>query len=477
MKQCIFANKQIIINTNYFPNMTSQRPLSELFFAFIERLIPDNLRSDSYAYRKAKVLTYVHLSLILLGCSLWICQIFILKNDPIPLWISVLWGVLLVILFKKMGNLIVASNFIAAALAVPIAIFVPETGGLHSDNLLWLIIAPLVALLFGNRKSGLVWLGFLLIFTTYLWQNDALFQANQLSKTVGNSDYYFISYFSLFAAIFVIVMLFESGQLLIIKMLQEQKAILRQQSEQISIKNDELKIIENRLNESLKELENFAYAASHDLKEPLRMIGMYTQLLKKRIGGQLEGSNAEFMGYVTDGVGRMQVLLDDLLKYSRLGKEEHDVRNVDLNKTLFVVVHNLTAAMKETDAAIVVTSLPMVMASSVEMTQLFQNLISNAVKFRRLGTPPMIEIRVVEMSKSKYRFMIADNGIGIAEQHQDRVFNIFERLNARTDYEGSGIGLATCKKIVQNAGGEIWLESTEGVGTTFFFTLPKPNLN
>ena len=376
-----------------------------------------------------------------------------------------------------MGNLIIASNLIAAALAVPVALFVPETGGLHSDNLLWLIIAPLVALLFGNRKSGLVWLGLLLIFTTYLWQNDGVFQANQLSKTVGNADYYFISYFSLFAAIFVIVMLFESGQLLIIKMLQEQKAILRQQSEQISLKNDELKIIEDRLNESLRELENFAYAASHDLKEPLRMIGMYTQLLKKRMGGQLEGSNAEFMGYVTDGVGRMQVLLDDLLKYSRLGKEEQDVRNVDLNKTLFVVVHNLTAAMKETDAAIVVTPLPMVLASSVEMTQLFQNLISNAVKFRRKGTQPMIEIRVVEMSKSKYRFMIADNGIGIPAQHQDRVFNIFERLNARTDYEGSGIGLATCKKIVQNAGGEIWLESTEGVGTTFFFTLPKPNLN
>ena len=457
--------------------MMPQRPFSESFCALIERLIPDNLKSDSYAFRKAKVLTYVHLSLILLGSILWGCQIFILKNDPIPLWISVLWGVSLVVLFKKMGNLIIASNLIAAALAVPVALFVPETGGLHSDNLLWLIIAPLVALLFGNRKSGIVWLSLLLIFTTYLWQNDGVFQANQLSKTVGNADYYFISYFSLFAAIFVIVMLFESGQLLIIKMLQEQKAILRQQSEQISLKNDELKIIEDRLNESLRELENFAYAASHDLKEPLRMIGMYTQLLKKRMGGQLEGSNAEFMGYVTDGVGRMQVLLDDLLKYSRLGKEEQDVRNVDLNKTLFVVVHNLTASMKETDAAIVVTPLPMVMASSVEMTQLFQNLISNAVKFRRKGTPPMIEIRVVEMSKSKYRFMIADNGIGIPEQHQDRVFNIFERLNARTDYEGSGIGLATCKKIVQNAGGEIWLESTEGVGTTFFFTLPKPNFN
>ncbi len=447
------------------------------FFAFIEKLIPDSLKSDTYAYRKAKVLTYVHLSLVFLGSVLWIMQQNILKNDPVPLWISNVCGVLLIVLFKKMGNLIIAGNLIAAALAVPIALFVPQTGGLHSDNLLWLIIAPLVALLFANRKSGIVWLLFLLVFTTYLWRFDAYFQDKQLSPTIGNADYYFISYFLLFAAIFFIVMIFESGQLLIIKMLQEQKATLESQSEQINIKNYELQNIENRLNESMHELENFAYAASHDLKEPLRMIGMYTQLLKKRIGGQLEGSNVEFMDYVTDGVGRMQVLLDDLLKYSRLGKEEQDIRNIDLNNTLFVVIHNLTAAMKETNAAIVVTPLPTVLASSVEMTQLFQNLISNAVKFRRKDTPPMIEIRVTDWSSNKYRFMIADNGIGIPAQHQDRVFNIFERLNSRTDYEGSGIGLATCKKIVQNAGGEIWLESTEGVGTTFFFTLPKSGLN
>jgi signal transduction histidine kinase len=451
--------------------------LKTYFFAFVERLIPDSLKSDTYAYRKAKVLTYVHLTLVFLGSILWSMQQNILKDDPVPLWICVFWGISLIVLFKKIANFVVAGNLIAAALATPIALFVPETGGLHSDNLLWLIISPLVALLFGNRKSGVVWLVLLLIFTTYLWQHDAEFQHTKLSPTVGNADYYFISYFFLFAAIFFIVMIFESGQLLIIKMLQEQKAILKSQSEQINKKNRELQVIENRLNESMRELENFAFAASHDLKEPLRMIGMYTQLLKKRIGGQLEGSNAEFMGYVTDGVGRMQVLLDDLLKYSRLGKEEQDVRNVDLNNTLFIVVHNLTAAMKETDAAIIVTPLPTVLASSVEMTQLFQNLIANAVKFRRKDASPMIEIRVTDLSQTEYHFMVADNGIGIPEQHRDRVFNIFERLNSRTDYEGSGIGLATCKKIVQNAGGDIWLESTEGVGTTFFFTLPKPCLN
>jgi signal transduction histidine kinase len=451
--------------------------LKTSFFAFVDRLIPDSLKSDTYAYRKAKVLTYVHLTLVLLGSILWFMQQNVLKDDPVPLWVCVVWGVSLIALFKKIANFIVAGNLIAAALAMPIAFFVPQTGGLHSDNLLWLIIAPLVALLFGNRKSGITWLVLLLIFTTYLWQHDAEFQHTKLSPTVGNADYYFVSYFFLFAAIFCIVMIFESGQLLIIKMLQEQKDILRSQSEQINKKNRELQVIENRLNESMRELENFAFAASHDLKEPLRMIGMYTQLLKKRIGGQLEGSNAEFMGYVTDGVGRMQVLLDDLLKYSRLGKEEQDVRNVDLNNTLFLVVHNLTAAMKETNAAIVVTPLPTVLASSVEMTQLFQNLIANAVKFRRKETPPMIEIRVNDTSQTEYHFMVADNGIGIPEQHHDRVFNIFERLNSRTDYEGSGIGLATCKKIIQNAGGDIWLESIEGVGTTFFFTLPKPCLN
>jgi hypothetical protein len=200
------ADKQVIHKIKSYFVMKSLLPFSDRFFAFVERLIPDNLKSDTYAYRKAKILTYAHFSLILLGSFIWILQIFVLTDDPVPIWLCIIWGFLTIFLFKKTGNLIIAGNLIAASLAIPVAVFVPATGGLHSDNLLWLIVAPLVALLFGNRKSGLIWLLLLLFFTTYLWQFDAQFQDKQLSQETENADYYFISYFFLFAAIFVIVM-------------------------------------------------------------------------------------------------------------------------------------------------------------------------------------------------------------------------------------------------------------------------------
>ena len=448
-----------------------------LLFQMIEWLIPNALKTDSYAYRKAKVLTYIHLILILLGIMLYFFELFIHTSNPVPIWLGIICGISLVILFKYNGNLVLAGNLVAAVFALPLTAYIPETGGIHSDNLLWLIVSPLVALLFANRRSGFFWLTLLLVFTFYLRGLDHQNCQIQTAHTVGNdSNYFFISYFFLFIIVYLIVVVFESGQLLTIQMINTQKAILQQQNDEIAQKNQELHAIEDRLRESILDLENFAYAASHDLKEPLRMINMYTQLLKKRLRGQLDESNTEFMGYVTEGVGRMQNLLDDLLRYSRLGKEVQDVRAVDLNNTLFLVIHNLTVAMKEANAEIVASPLPTVQASSVEMTQLFQNLIANAIKFRKKDAMPSIEIYVVELPNNEYEFKIIDNGIGIAEAHQQRVFNIFERLNARTNYDGSGIGLATCKKIVQNAGGDIWLESTEGVGTTFFFTLPKLNI-
>jgi light-regulated signal transduction histidine kinase (bacteriophytochrome) len=199
---------------------------------------------------------------------------------------------------------------------------------------------------------------------------------------------------------------------------------------------------------------------------------MYTQLMQKRINGQLDERTSEYMFFITDGVKRMQNLLDDLLKYSRLGRNTEDVSDVDLNNTLLMVVYNLTVVMKETGASITSTPLPTIVASSTEMTQIFQNLIANAIKFRRSDVPPAIQIAHIE-NPQEHLFSLSDNGIGIKKEHQEKVFNIFTRLHTRNEYEGSGIGLATCKKIISNHNGRIWLTSTEGVGTTFYFTISK----
>lgn len=442
------------------------------FTLLINFFIPNKLKDDPFVYRKAKVLIQVILYLILTGILNKVFSLIFNNNDLVLVYPGIVAGFVLLFIFKKTGNSILVSNLLALFWVLPLMHVIPETKGLYSDNLLWLFLAPLSVLFFANIRWGLLWLSVLLGYTYYLY----CFYSNKADSsltTLEEPEYYLISYTTLFIAIFIVVVIFETGQMLIIKLLTQQKAVLEEQKQEIARKNAELQAIEEQLRESNQELENFAFAASHDLKEPLRMIGMYTQLTQKRLQGQLDGSTKEFMGFVTDGVGRMQSLLDSLLDYSRLGKNHDDLRDVNLNDTIFMVIHNLMPRMKETNAAIISNPLPTIQASSFEMIQLFQNLIANSIKFRRADVPPTIEIKVNETPSGDFIFTVADNGIGIPEQHQERVFKIFERLHTRMDYEGSGIGLATCKKIVQSSGGKIWLESTEGVGTTFHFTLPK----
>ncbi len=434
--------------------------------------IPLQLTDDPFVYRKAKVLTNVIFFSICVAIVLQIlASIFVLSN-PVPLYKAIFLGLFLLFLFKKTGNIILVSNLLSLFWALPLISVIPETNGLYSDNLLWLFLSPLIVLLFANRQCGVAWLSVLLAYTYYLY----LFHSQKNTPAFASAsepEYYLISYVFLFIAIFFVVVIFETGQLLTIRLLTQQKAVLVKQAEEIAQKNLELQAIEERLRETNQDLEHFAFAASHDLKEPLRMIGMYTQLTRKRLDGQLDDSSREFMGYVTDGVGRMQNLLDSLLDYSRLGKNKSNLKDIDLNDTIFIVIHNLMSSMKEANAAVTANPLPTVKASSFEMIQLFQNLIANSIKFRREGIPPSIEINANETLTGDFMFTVTDNGIGIPESHQERVFKIFERLHSRADYEGSGIGLATCKKIIQSSGGKIWLESTEGVGTTFYFTLPK----
>jgi light-regulated signal transduction histidine kinase (bacteriophytochrome) len=199
-------------------------------------------------------------------------------------------------------------------------------------------------------------------------------------------------------------------------------------------------------------------------------------LSKKRINGHLDKTTEEYFNYVTDGVDRMQKLLDDLLQYSRMGKSKDDIKDVDLNAIVFIVIHNMMATMKDSQAIITINHLPIVEGANSEMMQLFQNLIANSIKFRKPSIVPEIKITSSDEGDN-YLISLNDNGIGIKKEFQERVFAIFERAHARHEYDGSGIGLATCKKIIESSGGKIWLRSNEGEGTTFYLSFPKPNLN
>ncbi len=225
-----------------------------------------------------------------------------------------------------------------------------------------------------------------------------------------------------------------------------------------------------KLARSNEDLEQFAYVASHDLQEPLRMVTSYVQLLAKRYGGKLDADANEFIDFAVDGAVRMRKLINDLLTYSRVGTQGKELSPTDSEAALAQSVKDLEVTIEENGALVTHDPLPMVMADRPQLGQLFQNLIGNAIKFR--GTePPRVHISASRNGKG-WIFSVRDNGIGIAPEYSERIFIIFQRLHGRQEYAGTGIGLAICKKIVERHGGHIWVESDLGKGATFCFSLP-----
>jgi signal transduction histidine kinase len=235
------------------------------------------------------------------------------------------------------------------------------------------------------------------------------------------------------------------------------------------LREDHRRLLED-LARSNRDLEQFAYVASHDLQEPLRMVAAYTQLLAERYQGKLDENADKYIHYAVDGATRMQRLVQDLLAFSRVGRRAAERRKVDCRVVLATALQNLQTAIEESGARIEHGDLPTVTAEAAELMQLFQNLVGNAIKFRG-SDPPRIRV-TAEKAGREWIFSVADNGLGIAPEHAEMIFVIFKRLHTRSEYPGNGIGLSICKKIVEQQGGRIWVESVPGQGATFRFSLP-----
>ena len=234
---------------------------------------------------------------------------------------------------------------------------------------------------------------------------------------------------------------------------------------------ESLKEKTEELARSNRDLEQFAYVASHDLQEPLRMVTNYVQLLARRYKGKLDPDADDFINFAVDGAIRMWRLINDLLTYSRVGTQNKGLKSTDCETVLKHSLDNLKIAIEENEAVITHDSLPTVMGDHLQLGQLFQNLIGNAIKFRGKESP-RIHISASRNGR-EWTFSVRDNGIGIAPEYVERIFVIFQRLHNREEYPGTGIGLAVCKRIVERHGGRIWAESEKGKGTTFYFTLPR----
>src|SRR5262245_34379065 len=249
-------------------------------------------------------------------------------------------------------------------------------------------------------------------------------------------------------------------------------AFLRDITERKQAEED-LKRTTEELTRSNRELEQFAYIASHDLQEPLRMVAGSTQLLARDYKDKLDSLATEYIGFAVEGAKRMQMLINQLLNYSRVGAQRKPFEPVDCQKIYEAAVANLKIAIAESRAALTHDPLPTVMGDNVQLLQVFQNLLANAIKFQRREHP---QIHVcAEQKDGQWEFAVRDNGIGIDPKHHERLFGIFQRLHSREKYSGTGIGLAICKKIVEQHGGRIWVESAPGKGSTFYFTIPLAN--
>jgi light-regulated signal transduction histidine kinase (bacteriophytochrome) len=221
---------------------------------------------------------------------------------------------------------------------------------------------------------------------------------------------------------------------------------------------------------SNRELEQFAYVTSHDLKEPLRMVTGFTGLLKDRYQGKLDAKADQYISFAADAAARMHELIDDMLSYARVGRDSL-TESTDVAVAVARALGNLQGSIEQAGARITCDALPTVRANAVELVQLFQNLVGNAIKFRS-ERPPEVHLSA-RRRDGEWVFTVRDNGIGIDPKYRDRIFVIFERLHTRDRYPGTGIGLAICKKIVERHGGEIWVESKVGEGATFKFLIPE----
>jgi len=243
---------------------------------------------------------------------------------------------------------------------------------------------------------------------------------------------------------------------------KQQEQLLKQHEEELEWKNKELE-------QKNRELEQFAYIASHDLQEPLRTVSSFAERLQKQYKDRIDDMGRKYLFFIQQGTDRMKTLITDLLEYSRIGRKR-ELKTVDCNEIINNVVADLHTAIHESKVEIERGNLPVVKGYTTEMKQLFQNLMANAIKFRKKEAAPKICINSRQIDGG-WEFTVKDNGIGIPEEHKERIFIIFQRLHSRSEYEGSGIGLSHCKKIVELHGGKIWVKSQPGEGSTFHFTI------
>jgi len=387
--------------------------------------------------------------------SVFIPVIFFYSEDYLSGWIllgTFLFFIASMLIYLKKKHITLVTNMLAL-LGLPTLIPWLITGGPADTGFWWSCVYVVWAFLVTDKKSAVFWLSahllvsVLVVFLSY----TGIFKIAYSIPELLNILFAYIITFSL-------VYLFNN--------------VLEHYLE-VANKREDLKRLNEELASANKELEQFVYVASHDLREPLQTISNFAGLLEEKCAEKTDDEAKQFLSFIMDASLRMETLISHLLDLSRVGRNI-SLKNVDCNQLVKEVIAELDSSIKEENAKITCSDLPAVIGDPVELKRLFQNLISNAIKFHKKNVNPEVKISAEE-KQNEFIFAVNDNGIGIDEKYKERIFVIFQRLQNVSEYPGTGIGLATCKKIVTIHNGKIWVDSKLHEGSTFYFSIPKKN--
>ena len=457
-------------------SISNQKYGKRNFINEIHAIISNFFPSVSTETKEETYKTYVLIYAVLFGTGLLLVLIFLNQllsfNTTGVFFLALLLGGFYLLCLKLNVKLVYIGNIIALGFFVSQILDAVNSGGIFYLGIFWSILVPMVAFCFSNIKSGIFWTGMIIVYAFVLYYLEVDAAQSAFDVALKTPEFYLIAAVGLYLYVGMILAVFKRGNDLIIEELKEQKQIVKQQQLSLIEKNRVLEEAKSKLLQQNQELEQFAFATSHDLKSPLRSITSFTQLLSRHLDKRSwkDEQTDSYLKFIVNGSNNMNVFITDLLNYASLGTGENSYVTTDLNEVLIAVKESLYEAIQSTETTILCEQLPTIAVVPAKINQLFQNLISNAIKFRKADELLELEISAKKLTSS-WEFRIKDNGIGIEKEDQQGIFEPFKKLHSQDKYSGSGIGLSTCRKIVEMHKGKIWVESTMGKGTSFYFSL------